>query len=452
MKQRIILLYALAFLFVFSACQKDSDDNRMYSDMDEKLDAILAIASNGKGKAFFTLPSENDFDKIPQDPNNPITTEKVALGKLLFHETGIALNPMNPEGEGTYSCASCHHAGAGFQAGRHQGIGEGGMGFGINGEGRDANANYQPAQLDVQPIRSPSALNTAYQEAMLWNGQFAGTNVNAGTEYSWQEGTPKHANFLGYEGVETQAIAGLTVHRLVVDENSLGNIGYKDLFDAAFPDVPLENRYSAEMAGLAIAAYERTITSSKAPFQQWLRGDLTAMSDLEKEGAALFFSKAGCNDCHTGPALNAMEFYALGMKDLQDCPEDVFGTPVDDPAHRGRGGFTGNTEDDYKFKVPQLYNMSDSPFLGHGSSFRSIKDVVEYKNAAIPENDKVPTSQISDAFQPLGLTANEVEAITAFLETSLHDPDLMRFVPDALPSGQCFPNADAMSSNDLGCN
>jgi cytochrome c peroxidase len=446
------LFFAAILLLVFSACQKDDDSPRMYSDMDEKLEALLDLASQGKGKAFFMLPESTDFNKIPQDPKNPITSEKVALGKLLFHETGIAMDPMNPESEGTYSCASCHFAGAGFAAGRHQGIGDGGIGFGINGEGREPSADYQPAALDVQPIRTPPALNTAYQEAMLWNGQFAGTHVNAGTDYAWVPGTPIADNHLGYEGVETQAIAGLKVHRLVIDEPLLDNYGYKEMFDAAFPNVPEEDRYSREFAGLAIAAYERTLVASEAPFQQWLRGNLSAMTELEKEGAALFFGKAACNDCHTGPALNVMDFYAIGMKDLSDCPEPVFQTPTDAPAHLGRGGFTGLAADLYKFKVPQLYNLADSPFYGHGSSFRSLRDVVAYKNAAQPENDRVSPEQLAEEFQPLGLTDNEIDAIAAFLESGLHDPNLQRFEPETLPSGLCFPNNDTQSSQDLGCN
>ena len=77
---------------------------------------------------------------------------------MLFHETGIATNPNMEESMHMYSCASCHHAKAGFQSGILQGIGEGGNGFGINGEGRFKNALYAESDLDVQPIRTPSAL------------------------------------------------------------------------------------------------------------------------------------------------------------------------------------------------------------------------------------------------------------------------------------------------------
>ncbi|MFB0908316.1 MAG: cytochrome-c peroxidase, partial [Spirosomataceae bacterium] len=56
--------------------------------------------------------------------------------------------------------------------------------------------------------------------------------------------------------------------------------------------------------------------SNQAPFQQYLRGNNSAMTPIQKEGAKLFFGKANCGSCHNGPSLATMEFYALGMNDL----------------------------------------------------------------------------------------------------------------------------------------
>gem|GEM_PF-4888252 len=56
----------------------------------------------------------------------------------------------------TYSCASCHQAKAGFQSGLTQGIGEGGFGFDVNGEGRIPSLTYITDSLDTQPVRSLS--------------------------------------------------------------------------------------------------------------------------------------------------------------------------------------------------------------------------------------------------------------------------------------------------------
>ncbi|NNF01580.1 MAG: cytochrome-c peroxidase, partial [Bacteroidia bacterium] len=267
---------------------------------------------------------------------------------------------------------------------------------------------------------------------------------------SWTSGTPKEKNFLGYEGLETQAIAGIGVHRMRCDTNVMSEFSdYKDLFDYAFPTVAVPERYDVEHAGLAIAAYERTLLANESPWQLWLNGSSTALSDHQKEGAYYFFSKAECYKCHTGPALNSMEFHALGMGDL-DGP-GIYGTSVDDLEKKGRGGFTNKQEDMYKFKVPQLYNLKDSKFYGHGGSFTSVHDVIMYKNKGQAENEDVPEDKLADEFHPLNLTSEEISAITDFIENGLRDPNLSRYQPYALPSGNCFPNNDALSKIDLGC-
>jgi cytochrome c peroxidase len=283
------------------------------------------------------------------------------------------------------------------------------------------------------------------------DGQFGATHLNKGTESNWVEGTPIATNKLGFEGLETQAIAGMSVHRLNINEEILKMGAYRNLFDVVFPEVPVHERYTKFTAGLAIAAYERTLLSNKAPFQEYLRGNLNALSEQEKQGAILFFGKAQCVSCHSGPALNSMQFAAIGMGDLVDCPEPTVKTKTNDPANLGRGGFTKNPEDNFKFKVPQLYNLKDSPFYGHGSSFRSVKDVLVYKNKAIRENNNVPESQLDERFKPLHLSLDEINALEAFLVNGLYDPKLKRFVPQSLPSGLCYPNADIQSRIDMDC-
>lgn len=446
--RKLCLPVAGALLLSLAGCGGDEERN----DVDDQLTQVLQTAAGTEGLDYFTMPESDDYSSIPQDANNPVTAEKVALGKMLFHETAIGTNPKVASGVGTYSCASCHHSRAGFQAGVGQGIGEGGSGFGLTGENRIANAAYLADQLDIQPIRSPSAMNAAYQELMLWNGQFGANGANVGTEAQWDPTTPVITNELGYDGLETQAIAGLGVHRMDFEGSVVqDNAEYIAMFDAAFPSVPVQDRYSRENAGLAIAAYERTLLSNEAPFQQWLKGDRAAMSEIEKKGAILFFGKAGCNNCHTGPALSSMEFYALGMDDL-DASGQPYAGAIPDGARLGRGGFTGVAADNYKFKVPQLYNLKDSPFYGHGASFTSIEEVVRYKNAGIAQNTEVPADQLAADFSPISLTEEEIGQLTAFLESSLHDPDLARYNPASLPSGYCFPNNDAQSRTDLGCN
>lgn len=449
MPQRVKLLLVITPFFL-TGCVLDSSPiipenlHLQYS-----LEEVIANASPTGDPDYFRFPNATQLDRIPQDRKNPLTVAKIELGKQLYHDTGLGIRPMKQAQEYTYSCASCHHVSAGFQAGRRQGIGEGGIGFGVRGEARDIHPEYTSEEIDVQPIRTPSALNVAYQRVMLWNGQFGAVGPNERTENRWTPETPLAVNNLGYEGVESQAIAGLLVHRMDVDSSWVVGMGYQHLFDDAFPSWEPIRRYSREAAGLAIAAYERTLLAQDAPFQRWLAGESQAMSEKEIKGAILFFDKGRCVTCHTGPALSKEGFNALGMNDL-DGP-GIYGEGVDQNTHLGRGGFTGQPSDNYKFKVPQLYNLKDSPFFGHGGNFESVRSVIAYKNAAVAENPIVPAEALDKHFEPLGLSEEEIEAISVFIEDGLHDPNLLRHVPDYVLSGFCFPNADQRSKEDLGC-
>ena len=437
--------------FLFAACgSHEPREGRpeAATSVDASLEAHLADVSDGSGLAFFMQPESDEFDGIPQDPKNPITREKVDLGRLLFHETALGTKPELEMGEGTYSCASCHHAGAGFQSGVSQAIGEGGIGFGVQGEGRMPDAGYPTELIDVQPIRTPAALNAAYQENMTWSGQLGATGLNEGTKYAWMGA--RAFNRLGYQGVETQAMAALQTHRLDVPRFVKRYPLYKELFDRAFPEIEERRRYTRVTAALAIAAYERTLLANRAPFQRWLRGERPAMTAAEKRGAILFFGKAGCVACHTGPALNSMRFEAIGMKDLWEHPQALNAT-ADSVHNEGRGGFTDRPEDMYRFKVPQLYNLADADFFGHGASFTDLEDVVAYKNAAQAENERVPPEMLSKLFVPLGLSEAEIDDLVAFLSSGLRDPELDRYVPEMVLSGACFPNNDARSRSEIGC-
>lgn len=395
-------------------------------------DAVTAAG----GKAALRMPASDDFGAIPQDPRNPLTREKVELGRLLFHDPSLGNQPAMADTHGTYSCASCHHARFGFQGGVAQAIGEGGSGI----FERKLAARADPMAVDVQPVRTPSAMNVAWQRNILWNGQFGAVAMNAGTESRWTAGTPKAVNALGYHGLETQAIAGQTVHRLGAAPRV-----YQPMFDIVFADWPVERRYGAEAAGLAIAAYERTLMASEAPFQRWLRGDTWAMTPAQKRGGTLFLGKAGCAECHQGPALASESFHALGMPDLRGLRVDV----ASQPDHKGRGGFTGDASELYRFKTPQLYNLADSPFLGHGGSFRSVREVIEYKNLGRAANPNVPLVNLSPSLRPLALSAAEIDDLVAFVEQGLRDPDLLRYEPISLPSAVCKISADPKSEDEL---
>ena len=450
-RMRRIITISLAVILVYSCTQDRMPD---LISMDLQMENLVSrSAPNNQGLDYYILPDENDLDDIPQDrENNPLTADKVELGRFLFFETGFATNATYSSGMGTYSCASCHVPEAGFKSGNFQGIADGGVGFGINGEDRRKSSDYQDNELDVQAARPLSLLNVAFVKNTTWNGRFGNTDANVGTEAYWKQSDGTIHNGDGFAALETQNFEGLETHRIHITKALIDEFGYTELFDASFPELSEEDRYSNHGGSLAISAYIRTLMTNRAPFQDWLKGDKDALSRDEKLGGILFFGKANCSNCHFNQNLGSGEFHALGVNDMSDRP--FYKTTDAEVLDRnlGRGAFTGNPSDNYRFKVPQIYNVSDAPFYFHGSSVRELDELIEYKNLARSENDRIPQEQLSEKFVPLELTEEEKMQLQLFLEKSLRDSDLIRYKPSELKSGNCFPNNDPRSREDLGCN
>lgn len=438
---RKIYLFALFLVFTVYACTHSG-----LSELDKDLSRIIGDRSQ------YLLPDPSkSLSDIPQSPANPLTREKVALGKLLFFEPAFANEAKQDAGRYTYSCSSCHVPSAGFRPARPQGIADGGYGFGIQGETRIKYPTYPNDSIDAQGARPLSVLNVAFVTNSMWNGSFGSDGVNVGTEGVWGKfdpGTAINSQHLG--NLEGQNIEGLKVHRMLYTKEIVEANGYKELFDAAFPDVPLSERYTRKTASFAISAYIRSLITNEAPFQKWLNGNEDAMTAEQKRGAILFFGKLNCQSCHSEPNLGSMQFAALGVEDLFE--NGGIKTSINDRRNLGRGGFTGNEEDMFKFRVPQLYNLGDSGPYFHGASKQTLEDVVRYFNNGVPENPRVPQEQLTYFLRPLGMTEQEIQDVTAFLKDGLRDPNLQRYVPERVISGMCFPNNDPLSKFDMGCN
>ncbi len=439
-------LAGLVFLGLFAllACNND----RLADPYDQQIEEALVRISPTGSVDYYQFPDSDDFAAIPhQDEHNPVTADKAELGKLLFHETGLAIDAVYPVGQGTYSCATCHVASAGFTPGRIQGVADGAVGF---MENRQKLELYDSDQVDAQGTRPLSVLNVAYVTNMLWSGIFGAHGVNTGTESWWTVNPAAEINFTGFEGMEAQNIESLELHRMGLNDVLLDEYGYRELFDICFPDVPVEDRYTDETLAFAIGAYLRTVLANEAPFQDWLKGDKHAMTASEKRGALLFLNDARCANCHNGPSFNAMEFHALGTSDLYE-KEGIHNTDENDTRSLGRAFFSGRLEDENCFKVPQLYNLKDYTHYFHGSSKTTLREVIEFKMRAVSENPRVSQEILSSRFAPVDLSENEIQDLIAFLENALYDDDLERYVPEELPSGNCFPNNDLFSRIELGC-
>ncbi len=438
------LVIAIAFI-ILSSCKNEVNTFN-------ELEKLIASHSPTRSLDFYIMPESNDYKNIPnQDPKNPINQYKVELGRMLFFETGIGIKGKDVSLLETYSCSTCHIPEKGFTPGRFQGIADGGVGYGILGEGRRISSLYQGHEVDAQGARPLPTINLAYVKNALWSGAFGSTGLNTGTEAVWGVAdTMTNINKKFFEGLEANNHRALIVHRQAIKKELMDYLGYTPLFEKGFPELPFQERYSLQTAGNALAAYFRTIYTNQAPFQLWLKGDKNALTERQLKGAELFFGKAGCINCHNSPSFNGQKFAAVGVNDLDQSNYLVYKTS--DGRAKGRGGFTLNDYDLFKFKVPQLYNLKDIGFYFHGASKTNIEDVVQYFNLGIHENSRVSKDRIDPLFKPLGLTNQEVKDLTDFIENALYDANLVRYKPSKVLSGNCFPNNDTESKNDMNCN
>lgn len=435
-------------VFTLTACVRDEAVSAIDTELERTL---LRISPNGTLNDYM-LPDGSNLAGIPAGIGNPLTPEKVELGKMLFFETALGRDALTEGQLRTFSCATCHVPEAAFTAGAAQGIADGGIGFGTFGSGRIMDETYAEEDIDAQGARPLSMLGVAYVENSMWAGRFGSTGDNAEVEEVWGVHDPStEVNHLGLSGLEAQNIEGTIVHRMSTDAYLLDTLGYRAMFDHAFPTLQGEARYGRVAMSFALSAYIRSLIPNEAPWQDWLRGDRDALTEQQKRGALLFFGKAGCVRCHDGPALNGNTFHAIGVLDLCDIPGGARRTGLDDPRNLGRGDFTRRPEDLYAFKVPQVYNTKDMPFYFHGSSHTDLRSVVEYFNEGVGDNPRVPAANLSDFFHPLGLSEQEVDDLTEFLAEGLYDANLQRYVPEAVLSGNCMPNNDPVSRTDMGC-
>ena len=207
-----------------------------------------------KYKRYFTpLPA---LPPIP--PDNPLTPEKVKLGKMLYYDPRLSRSKI-------ISCNTCHNIALGGDDNIKTSLGHGWKTGGRN---------------------APTTLNSGFLRVQFWDGR-------APTLEEQAKG-PIQAH------VEMNATPELVVRRL----KSIPE--YVELFKKAFPNDP--DPVNFENVVKAIAAFERTLNTPNSPFQRYLLGDERALSEEQKEGMKLFVEK-GCIACHNGPVLSDGKFH-----------------------------------------------------------------------------------------------------------------------------------------------
>jgi cytochrome c peroxidase len=246
---------------------------------------------------------------------NPLTPEKIRLGKILFYETRISI-------DGTVSCARCHP-------------------FSLYGaDGLKTSVGNHCA---VNPRNAPTLLNAAAQIAQHWIGNRTDVEDQA------RQSVVGAASF----GMPSPAAVEDRLRRIK---------GYGPLFAAAFPgeSEPITVAHLAE----AIGAFERTLVSPSR-FDAFLTGNASAMGEKEKKGLEAFMD-IGCASCHSGTYVGGGMFSKFGIA------APFWELTKSEKPDEGRFTATKKEEDRYVFKVPILRNIARTPPYFHDGSVEAL--------------------------------------------------------------------------------
>lgn len=147
---------------------------------------------------------------------------------------------------------------------------------------------------------------------------------------------------------------------------------YQELFQAAYPGVPL-NELNFGHAANALAAYQMdTFTFLDSPWDRYLQGDTTAVSPEALAGAELFYGQAGCADCHSGALLSDLQFHNIGV------PQIGPGKGSEEPYDFGRARETGDDSDLFAFRTPPLRNVAITGPWMHNGAYATLEAAVRH--------------------------------------------------------------------------
>ncbi|MEL7274698.1 MAG: cytochrome c peroxidase [Pseudomonadota bacterium] len=153
---------------------------------------------------------------------------------------------------------------------------------------------------------------------------------------------------------------------------------YWPLFEAAFPDLEKPEQITISHIANGIGAFVGTEwRADSAPFDGHLRGDKAALSGQQVRGMALFYGKANCSSCHSGPFQTDHGFHGTGMPLWRfDEPFDTSEDGKILPPLPGRGRVTGKVEQRYHFRTPSLRNVAATAPYGWAGSHENLADFV----------------------------------------------------------------------------
>ena len=310
--------------------------------LEAEIDRLLRQARN----VFGSLPVE------AVSAENPVTPEKIELGKLLFHDSSLSR-------DGSVSCSSCHD---------------------LDNYGIDGLMLARGIEDKVGTRNSPSVFNAALQDSQMWDGRAATVEEQARKPFLHprEMDMPDEASVLA-----------------VVSKNPR----YQNLFSRAFPDSLTPISFTNLTA--ALGAFERRLLTPDAAIDRFVEGDRSALSEQQLRGLNVFL-REGCASCHAGPLLGGQDIHLI-----EEYPNTAAGDHFE---FRKR---LGNT---HKFKVAPLRNIARTgPYL-HDGRYRTLHDslrerLIAYmiREAGIRDTVDLAEGELDDLVAFLGSLTGQVD-------------------------------------------
>ncbi len=416
--------------------------------------ACAAVACAGSMLHAQALPP------VPFPPENQFSVEKSTLGKILFWDEQLS-------SDNTMSCGTCHIMSSGGGDPR----------LGVNpgfdalfGTSDDilgspgvslADVNDKFVQSDAFGLLPQTtgrlaqpAIMSMYATDLFWDGRATSQFVDpqtgqvliasGGALESQAVGPIMSSVEMSHESRDWDYIieklanarpmalgANLTPDMAGVIETGAG---YPELFAQAFGD----DAITAGRIGMAIATYERTLVPDQSPFDQFVTGDLNALSPQQINGLNAFRA-SNCNICHGGREFTRNGFRNIGLR------------PIFEDA--GRFEITGNAADRGRFKVPSLRNIALRDRFMHNGQLSTLGEVFDFYAR---RNGQVSFPQNRDPAlnNPIAFPPNVQNDIINLLANGLTDPrvanETFPFDRPLLMSEQLLDNPQLVSSGIAG--
>lgn len=280
---------------------------------------LLAVAvRQGYTQPLIDETALSFFSPLPKfmPDNEKDTPELINLGKKLYFETSLSIN-------NTQSCNSCHNILNGGSGVDHLKVSIGALG-------------------NLGSRNAPSTWNAGLHVAQFWDGR--------------AKTLEEQAKFPIFNPKEMAMTSEKNVF------NKLLNNGYLADFKSAF--LKQASPINIDNISIALAAFQRTLIS-KDRFDDYLTGNITAITQIEKEGLTVFIEK-GCVACHNGPVLGGQLFMKMGL--VHPYPNTI---------DKGMAEVTGDSADNYFFKVPSLRNVLNTAPYFHDGAASTIEEAIK---------------------------------------------------------------------------